>query len=172
MHEADRCALVQPQRAWLARVDSAWAPDPLQRSAWIAARSGYGQVRGQRDRGAARQLDVAVIQGGRWRAILAWRVDLNAVAVAGRPGQQTFVEAVAATSAGNAWAVGLVGTASGDKTLMLHWNGRRWTQSRSPNLGTSGTELFGASAGSAHNVWAVGTFTDNGPLQPLAIHCC
>jgi hypothetical protein len=33
---------------------------------------------------------------------------------------------VAATSAGNAWAVGYTGTEPSAKTLILHWNGKSW----------------------------------------------
>ena len=35
---------------------------------------------------------------------------------------------VAATAAGNAWAVGYTGTSGRTKTLILHWNGRAGRQ--------------------------------------------
>jgi hypothetical protein len=45
-----------------------------------------------------------------------------------------FLDAVAATSASNAWAVGWADTSSGDvaQTLILHWNGTAWTYVPSP----------------------------------------
>ena len=56
--------------------------------------------------------------------------------------------AVAATSARNAWAVGL----DGGQTLIVHWNGRAWTQV----LNSHGGFLLGVTATSARNAWAVG----------------
>jgi hypothetical protein len=38
-----------------------------------------------------------------------------------------FLTAVAATSGRNAWAVGSTSGSSGDVTLILHWNGTRWS---------------------------------------------
>jgi hypothetical protein len=54
---------------------------------------------------------------------------------------------VAATSARNAWAVGLVGA----RTLIVRWNGTAWTKA-SPSPGF----LVGVAATSARNAWAVG----------------
>jgi hypothetical protein len=76
---------------------------------------------------------------------------------------------VAATSASNAWAVGSVG--STDKTLIVRWNGHAWKQVASPSPG-SGSSLTGAASTSASNVWAVGNFSNGGPPQVFAIHCC
>jgi hypothetical protein len=61
---------------------------------------------------------------------------------------------VSATSASNAWAVGYTGSASDPKILILHWNGRKWSQvtSQSPLSG----ELLSVTAVSADNAWAVG----------------
>jgi hypothetical protein len=39
---------------------------------------------------------------------------------------------VGTASADNAWAVGYAYTAAGNKTLMLHWNGRSWSRVTSP----------------------------------------
>jgi hypothetical protein len=61
---------------------------------------------------------------------------------------------VAALSASDAWAVGFSGT-TGAKTLILHWNGRSWTQVTSPKPVTGG--LNAISAVSANNIWAVGS---------------
>jgi hypothetical protein len=53
------------------------------------------------------------------------------------------LEAVAALSATNAWAVGVV---------ILHWNGRAWKRVPSPNSGVLGD----VAATSARNAWAIG----------------
>ena len=59
---------------------------------------------------------------------------------------------VVATSATNAWAVGYTGS----KTLIVHWNGRTWTQVPSP-----GGALYGVAATSARNAWAVGSTSNS-----------
>jgi hypothetical protein len=65
---------------------------------------------------------------------------------------------VAATSASNAWAVGITGH---QKTLIVHWNGTAWTQVPSPSPGPEGDILSGVAATSADSAWAVG-YTGNG----------
>ena len=72
---------------------------------------------------------------------------------------------VTATSASNAWAVGYTEIgAAGFKTLILHWNGKAWTQVPSPdpvtvtNGGTlTANQLQSVAATSASNAWAVGS---------------
>jgi hypothetical protein len=70
---------------------------------------------------------------------------------------------VAAVSARNAWAVGEYGTKGfGDTSgtsLILHWNGRRWTRVPGP----PGT-LVDITAQSAREAWAVGTTRTGKPL--------
>jgi hypothetical protein len=41
---------------------------------------------------------------------------------------------VAATSATNAWAVGVVGTG---RSLILHWNGKKWSTVSAPDVSNS-----------------------------------
>jgi hypothetical protein len=62
---------------------------------------------------------------------------------------------VAATSAGNAWAVGYAGSISSAKTLIARWNGTAWKQIPSPTP-AGGGELSGVAATSASSAWAVG----------------
>jgi len=65
---------------------------------------------------------------------------------------------VAAISPANAWAVGCSGACGkGGKTLILHWNGAKWSQVTSPKP-VYGT-IDGLAAVSADNVWAVGETT-------------
>jgi hypothetical protein len=64
------------------------------------------------------------------------------------------LEAVAASSATNAWAMG--GTDDGSASYTLHWNGKKWKKS---SLTVNGS-VFAAEAvstSSSRNAWAVGT---------------
>lgn len=77
------------------------------------------------------------------------------------PGAFDSLEAVGATSATNAWAVGFTGPSGIQQTLILHWNGRIWRPVASPNPDGSGnTELTGVTATSVSNAWAVGNGQD------------
>jgi hypothetical protein len=79
---------------------------------------------------------------------------------------------VAATSTSSAWAVGISFGSQADTTVILRWNGRRWARVSSPSPGGVFNSLHAVAATSASNAWAVGDFADDGPFQPLAIHCC
>jgi hypothetical protein len=61
---------------------------------------------------------------------------------------------VAVTSASNAWAVGYSGPWSNPKTLIVHWNGKAWTQLTSPKPVFG--DLFVLDAVSADDIWTVG----------------
>jgi hypothetical protein len=61
---------------------------------------------------------------------------------------------VAVTSASNAWAVGYSGTWPNPKTLIVHWNGKAWTQLTNPKPVYG--DLFTLDAVSADDIWAVG----------------
>jgi hypothetical protein len=83
--------------------------------------------------------------------------------------------AVSALSAGNAWAVGDLETATDVLTLVLHWNGRSWTQVASPSPGPApvGDSLVDVSALSPTDAWAVGDFITLGPgptFKTLVLH--
>jgi hypothetical protein len=60
--------------------------------------------------------------------------------------------------------VGFTGTG----TLILAWNGKKWTRVPSP----AGDQLNSVAGISASNAWAVGDALVSGVRQPLAIHCC
>ena len=65
--------------------------------------------------------------------------------------------AVDATSATNAWAVGEYYLNPGYGSMILHWNGRTWkVQDTRGTSSGQGTYLYGVSATSATNAWAVG----------------
>ena len=42
------------------------------------------------------------------------------------------------------------------RTLIEHWNGRRWRIVKSPNMGTRGNALYSVVATSGSNAWAAG----------------
>jgi hypothetical protein len=94
------------------------------------------------------------------------------VATPNQGGAGNTLEAVAATSARNAWAVGFYFFRGAEHhTLVLHWNGTRWVHQRTPVQGDS-SSLFGVGASSAGSVWAVGRFNTGGPSRSAALHCC
>lgn len=62
---------------------------------------------------------------------------------------------VAAVSATDAWAVGLVIAGRRTLPLIMHWNGTHWTRS-SIATGVRSQFLRGVAAGSARDAWAVG----------------
>jgi hypothetical protein len=88
--------------------------------------------------------------------------------------QNNDLNAVAATSATDAWAAGEYDTGTGTRTFVLHWDGSAWTQVTTPNLGGSSIDdsFTSVGASSASNVWAVGRYYNGSVDQTMAIHCC
>ncbi len=96
--------------------------------------------------------------------------------------EQTFADptdggqfwAVAATSADDAWAVGWTGGSgegTGQTTLIDHWDGTSWTRVSSPNADGSANALYGVTAISADDAWAVGyTLASDGKPRSLTMH--
>jgi hypothetical protein len=78
------------------------------------------------------------------------------------PGGSAYLYSVAAGPGGTAWAVGYscasgCGTASeAELTLILHWDGAKWSQTPSPSPGRI-MFLGGVSPGPGGTAWAVGT---------------
>jgi hypothetical protein len=81
-----------------------------------------------------------------------------------------YLSTVAATSADNVWAAGAVETAAGPadtKSLVLHWNGKTWSQATGVSI------LYGSVsdlAASGNAVWAVGTIARGETESPLILH--
>jgi len=72
-------------------------------------------------------------------------------------GNFATLNAVDALSPDNVWAVGYSQEESTISTLIEHWDGRAWTIVPSPNAdGAAATTLYGVSAVTANDVWAVG----------------
>lgn len=77
--------------------------------------------------------------------------------------------AVAAVSATSAWAVGYAGTSRAPKTLIVHWNGQKWSPLTNPKPIEGG--LLGLTEVSATDIWAAG-FAGSyvGRIVPLVMH--
>jgi len=82
------------------------------------------------------------------------------------------LNAVAATSASDAWAVGAYNTGTTDKTLIEHWNGTKWAQMPSPNPAGPLAEigLNAVAATSASDAWAVGAYNTGTTDKTLIEH--
>ena len=78
---------------------------------------------------------------------------------------------VAAVSANDAWAVGTLSSGNTPPhALSLHWNGSRWSPVASPNPGQDTTILYGVTAVSANNSWAVGSYFNKNEERTLVEH--
>jgi hypothetical protein len=78
---------------------------------------------------------------------------------------------VAATSKSNAWAVGDYTSGTGEKTLILHWNGTAWKKVPSPNVSSATANLlYGVGVTSSSNAWAVGAYDNGTADQTLVLH--
>jgi hypothetical protein len=116
---------------------------------------------------------VALPSGGRARTLAerwqgrGWR----RVSTPDRPSGGSFLNAVGAVSASDAWAVGLSRSPGGPaRTLVLHWDGRRWSITASPNAGPGDNSLVSVAAASPQDAWAVGYHDAGGVYRSLAEH--
>jgi hypothetical protein len=102
----------------------------------------------------------------RWRDG-AW----HSVPSPGRRSGGSFLNAVVALSTSNAWAVGLSRSPGGPaRTLVLHWDGRRWAIVASPNAGPGDNSLVSVAAASPRDVWAVGYRDAGAVFRSLVEH--
>ncbi|MEO8285002.1 MAG: S-layer homology domain-containing protein [Chloroflexota bacterium] len=86
---------------------------------------------------------------------LHWNGNVWSVVPSPNLGTTTYLSAVTAISASDAWAVGYSIT-NIYQTLTLHWDGSVWGIVPSPNP-QAGNELMSVDAISSNDVWAVGT---------------
>jgi len=102
----------------------------------------------------------------RWQG-RAWRT----VPSPDRPSGGSFLNAVVTLSASDAWAVGLSRSPGGPaRTLIMHWDGRRWAIMASPNAGSGDNVLVSVAAASAGDAWAVGYRDARGVYRSLVEH--
>jgi hypothetical protein len=92
-----------------------------------------------------------------------------------------YLDGAAATSTGNAWAVGHsydLGIGS-TRTLAVRWNGSQWSITATPNPTRFYSELYAVDATSTSDAWAVGGYatgqsgggnSNDGPHSTLAQH--
>jgi hypothetical protein len=119
----------------------------------------------------------AVGAGGNGTLILRWS-GRSWSEVASPGSGQASLFGVTAVSPTAAWATGTIctkrcGTASSIfRSLIVRWNGRSWAKVASPDPNPGWDFLFGASATSAANAWAVGSSCGIGCTrrQPLIAH--
>jgi hypothetical protein len=111
-------------------------------------------------------------QIGHWNG-RDWRVIRTRLPNVGR------LQDVAAVSANDVWAGGVTRccavhpSSPGDKLLLVHWNGSRWTTARTPNIRGAFSEVNGIATVSRRNIWAVGDAQrDPGPgaFHALILH--
>lgn len=89
----------------------------------------------------------------------------------GGASRDASLTSVVIVSARNAWAAGWYRSASFFRqTLVLHWDGKVWRQMPSPNGKTNNGLLFGVTATSARNAWAVGYFIRANVWKTLVLH--
>jgi hypothetical protein len=81
---------------------------------------------------------------------------------------------VTAASSNDVWASGYEGNVDNQnlsKPYLLHWNGSAWTLTTVPNQGGEGSLLFGTTALSSSDVWAVGQTQElDGTILTLTEH--
>src|SRR5205823_14285450 len=74
-------------------------------------------------------------------------------------GQNNTLRGLSVVAANDIWAVGISFQTGGFyDTLTEHWDGTQWTIVPSPNPGTQLNLLYGVSAVSSSDVWAVGYY--------------
>jgi len=88
-------------------------------------------------------------------------------------GVDNSLRGVREPSPNNAWAVGAYAPIPDDyQTLILHWNGTKWSRVKSPNPSAGDSELNATSGASPPNGWAVGHFyyTPGFQYATLTVH--
>src|SRR5690349_8776245 len=85
------------------------------------------------------------------------------------------LSAIAAISDQDVWAAGYHAVTSATSydplTLLVHWDGKSWSQVASPSPGTRINVLTGVAAVSSDDVWAVGSYALTGTQsKTLVLH--
>jgi hypothetical protein len=129
----------------------------------VAASSGHDAwaVGSTRRPGAASRTLALHWDGEAWRTV--------ATPAAG-PGD-AFLNAIAVLSPTDAWAGGFArGPDEIARTLVMHWDGRRWSIVGSPNPGDGEHVLSSASAGGTDDVWFAGYSRIESSFRSLILH--
>jgi len=87
----------------------------------------------------------------------------------GSAADNDYLTAVSASGPRDVWAVGQDIDSTTDKTVILRWNGTRWSRVPSPNPETH-NDLSAVAATSPANAWAAGTAIGGGLSSTLILH--
>ena len=102
----------------------------------------------------------------------AWSIVSSPNVTYGTGTDDNVFASIAATSANDAWAVGLSAPArtSPHNTLAEHWNGTNWSIVTSPNGTGTANALFSVKGDSTSDYWAVGSTSTTTSANTLAEH--
>jgi len=79
-------------------------------------------------------------------------------------------DAIKANSPADVWAVGSQSSgSSGSATAIAHFNGTAWSTVPSPSPGTFNSLTGVTTSNAANDVWAVGSFTPAGSIDPQTL---
>ena len=94
------------------------------------------------------------------------------VATPSPKGAAVSLEGITAISSTDVWAVGSSYQGQqANRTLTLHWNGKRWALVASPNPGSACSQSLESVSGSAgSDVWAVGSRSCSHAVLPATLH--
>jgi hypothetical protein len=113
------------------------------------------------------------IQTGEFEFFEHWNGTEWSFVAGPHPGIDARLDAIFATSSSDIWAVGTYQfiSTSPSRTLIERYDGTSWTQVPSPNVGSNPGGLYGISALSANDAWAVGLYYDESAsmLKTLAL---
>jgi hypothetical protein len=103
--------------------------------------------------------------------ILHWNGTSWQSLVVPEPQDGTNIElnAIAAASANDIWAVGRYSTNVGQSTLTMHWNGTAWSIVASPNPNTFLNQLNAVTVLASGQAWAVGHTSDGTGYKTLTM---
>lgn len=97
----------------------------------------------------------------------AWRV----VPAASASRTYNELHSLAALGKDNVWASGIYGGEEFAFTLVEHWDGKEWTESKSPSVESFSNHLYGMKAVGEGDVWIVGASHQGTDLwRTLALH--
>ncbi len=128
--------------------------------AWAAGQTGGGPGNGQ---GAGDRTLIYHWNGTAWTQVPC-----------PTPAPGGGLSGISGTSANDVWAVGWTGTSSNDgtlRTLILHWNGMKWSRVPSPSDAPGvRVRLSAVAALSASNAWAVGDQHEDSNRLVFIVH--
>jgi hypothetical protein len=107
----------------------------------------------------------AVGEAGPSALILHWDGSVWSIVPAPSAGIVPRLMSVVAISANDVWAVGWTSNDAVPITLTEHWDGSTWSVVPSPNPSGTFNHLWGVTALTPNNIWAVGDFNAAGDRQ-------